>query len=191
VTGRPQLWRVGEHRAGATLKVSALVYVAALQPERGRASGFKSCHVRRGKRCMRVATNGPRDKKYFYIPGEVPRNLCRGRLGAGRQFMADSEQPSCAEREVRRLFVRTAPKAQRSHPDHPDAYAPSSELDCISVRAQGTEGPEATRFFVVSQAGLPRFAQVMRLQRRRPIDRWSSSMEKRRKWGQRPVADFR
>src|SRR5882757_4107903 len=55
--------------AGVNPKVSALVYVAALQPDTGEASGQLMSKFAAPNDAMRVSTNrATPDHKYFYIP---------------------------------------------------------------------------------------------------------------------------
>ena len=80
--------------AGADPKVSALVYVAALQPDKGEASGQVMSKFAAPNDAMRVATNrATPDKKYFYIPPAKFRETYAADVSApDAQFMADSEQ---------------------------------------------------------------------------------------------------
>ena len=54
--------------AGADPKVSALVYVAALQPDKGEASGQLMSKFAAPNDAMRKATNRATPDKYFFIP---------------------------------------------------------------------------------------------------------------------------
>src|SRR5450432_4906967 len=54
--------------AGADSKVSALVYVAALQPDKGEASGQLMSKFAAPNDAMRKATNRATPDKYFFIP---------------------------------------------------------------------------------------------------------------------------
>jgi pimeloyl-ACP methyl ester carboxylesterase len=80
--------------AGADPKVSALVYVAALQPDKGEASGQVMSKFAAPNDAMRVATNrATPDKKYFYIPPAKFRETYAADVPESQaQFMADSEQ---------------------------------------------------------------------------------------------------
>ena len=80
--------------AGNDPKVSALVYVAALQPDKGEASGQVMSKFAAPNDAMRVATNrATPDKKYFYIPPAKFRETYAADVAAPEaQFMADSEQ---------------------------------------------------------------------------------------------------
>jgi len=84
--------------AGADPKVSALVYVAALLPDKGRpAPGY--VEVRRAKRCHAgVHQSGHAGPQVFLHPaGEVPGNLCCGRSGAGRTVHGGFGAAACPE----------------------------------------------------------------------------------------------
>src|ERR1700746_716445 len=54
--------------AGDDPKVSALVYVAALQPDKGEASGALMSKFAAPNDAMRAATNRATPDKYFFIP---------------------------------------------------------------------------------------------------------------------------
>ena len=80
--------------AGNDAKVSALVYVAALQPDKGEASGQLMSKFAAPNDAMRAATNrAAPDVKYFYIPAAKFRETYAADVSApDAQFMADSEQ---------------------------------------------------------------------------------------------------
>src|SRR6478736_8556787 len=80
--------------AGNDPKVSALVYVAALQPDKGEASGQLMSKFAAPNDAMRVSTNrATPDKKYFYIPPAKFRETYAADVPEPQaQFMADSEQ---------------------------------------------------------------------------------------------------
>jgi pimeloyl-ACP methyl ester carboxylesterase len=79
--------------AGADPKVSALVYVAALQPDTGEASGQLMSKFAAPNDAMRVATNRATPHKYFFIPPAKFRETYAADVPAPEaQFMADSEQ---------------------------------------------------------------------------------------------------
>ena len=79
--------------AGADPKVSALVYVAALQPDKGEASGQLMSKFAAPNEAMRVATNRVKPDKYFFIPPAKFRETYAADVPAlDAQFMADSEQ---------------------------------------------------------------------------------------------------
>ena len=79
--------------AGADPKVSALVYVAALQPDKGEASGQLMSKFAAPNDAMRVATNRDTPDKYFFIPAAKFRETYAQDVPAEQaQFMADSEQ---------------------------------------------------------------------------------------------------
>src|SRR6266851_3647284 len=80
--------------AGADPKVSALVYVAALLPDKGEASGQVMSKFAAPNDAMRVSTNrATPDHKYFYIPPAKFRETYAADVPApDAQFMADSEQ---------------------------------------------------------------------------------------------------
>jgi pimeloyl-ACP methyl ester carboxylesterase len=76
--------------AGADPKVSALVYVAALQPEVGETSGQLLSKFAAPNDAMR-ATSTP--KKFFFIsPARYPQTYAADLPPADAQFMADSQQ---------------------------------------------------------------------------------------------------
>src|SRR6266478_303514 len=79
--------------AGADPKVSALVYVAALQPDKGEASGQLMSKFAAPNDAMRVATNRVKPDKYCCIPPAKFRETYAADVPAlDAQFMADSEQ---------------------------------------------------------------------------------------------------
>jgi pimeloyl-ACP methyl ester carboxylesterase len=79
--------------AGADPKVSALVYVAALQPDKGEASGQLMSKFAAPNDAMRKATNRATPDKYFFIPAAKFRETYAADVPAPEaQFMADSEQ---------------------------------------------------------------------------------------------------
>jgi pimeloyl-ACP methyl ester carboxylesterase len=80
--------------AGSDPKVSALVYVAALQPDKGEASGQVMSKFAAPNDAMRMATNrATPEKKYFYIPPAKFRETYAADVPEPQaQFMADSEQ---------------------------------------------------------------------------------------------------
>ena len=80
--------------AGADPKVSALVYVAALQPDKGEASGALMSKFAAPNDAMRVSVNkATPDNKYFFIPAAKFRETYAQDVPAEQaQFMADSEQ---------------------------------------------------------------------------------------------------
>ena len=79
--------------AGADPKVSALVYVAALQPDKGEASGQLMSKFAAPNDAMRAATNRATPDKYFFIPPAKFRETYAADVSAPEaQFMADSEQ---------------------------------------------------------------------------------------------------
>jgi pimeloyl-ACP methyl ester carboxylesterase len=79
--------------AGADPKVSALVYVAALQPDAGEASGQLMSKFAAPNDAMRAATNRAKPDKYFFIPPAKFRETYAADVPApDAQFMADSEQ---------------------------------------------------------------------------------------------------
>ena len=78
--------------AGADPKVSALVYVAALQPDAGEASGQLMSKFAAPNDAMRAATNRATPDKYFFIPPAKFRETYAADVSAPEaQFMADSE----------------------------------------------------------------------------------------------------
>ena len=79
--------------AGNDPKVSALVYVAALQPDAGEASGQLMSKFAAPNDAMRAATNRTTPDKYFFIPPAKFRETYAADVPAPEaQFMADSEQ---------------------------------------------------------------------------------------------------
>jgi pimeloyl-ACP methyl ester carboxylesterase len=79
--------------AGADPKVSALVYVAGLQPDKGEASGQLMSKFAAPNDAMRAATNRTKPDKYFFIPPAKFRETYAADVSAPEaQFMADSEQ---------------------------------------------------------------------------------------------------
>ncbi|GLQ51841.1 alpha/beta hydrolase [Dyella flava] len=75
--------------AGADPKVSALVYVSALQPDVGEASGQLMSKFAAPNDAMRATPD-----KYFYIPSAKFHETYAADLPAAQaQFLADSEQP--------------------------------------------------------------------------------------------------
>jgi pimeloyl-ACP methyl ester carboxylesterase len=80
-------------QAGVDPKVSALVYVAALQPDAGEASGQLMSRFAAPNDAMRAATNRANPDKYFFIPPAKFRATYAADVSAAdAQFMADSEQ---------------------------------------------------------------------------------------------------
>jgi pimeloyl-ACP methyl ester carboxylesterase len=79
--------------AGADPKVSALVYVAALQPDAGEASGQLMSKFAAPNDAMRAATNRATPDKYFFIPPAKFRETYAADIPApDAQFLADSQQ---------------------------------------------------------------------------------------------------
>src|SRR5712672_1367160 len=79
--------------AGADPKVSALVYVAALQPDAGEASGQLLSKFAAPNDAMRKATNRATPDKYFFIPPSRFHETYAADLSAAdAQFLADSQQ---------------------------------------------------------------------------------------------------
>ena len=86
--------------AGNDPKVGALVYVAALQPDTGEASGQLMSKFPAPNDAMRAATNRATPDKYFFIPAAKFRETYAADVPAPEaQFMADSEQ-QLAERAM-------------------------------------------------------------------------------------------
>lgn len=76
--------------AGADPKVSALVYVAALQPDAGEASGQLLSKFAAPNDAMRAT---PTTKKFFFIsPAKYPQTYAADLPAADAKFMADSQQ---------------------------------------------------------------------------------------------------
>ena len=102
--------------AGADPKVSALVYVAALQPDTGEASGQLMSKFAAPNDAMRVATNRATPDKYFFIPPAKFRETYAADVPAPEaQFMADSEQ-------------QLAQKAMGADPARPNSAVSGSPL---------------------------------------------------------------
>jgi pimeloyl-ACP methyl ester carboxylesterase len=86
--------------AGADPKVSALVYVAALQPDAGEASGQLLSKFAAPNDAMRAATNRATPDKYFFLPPTKFRETYAADVPASdTQFLADSQQ-QLAERAL-------------------------------------------------------------------------------------------
>ena len=79
--------------AGNDPKVSALVYVAALQPDKGEASGQLMGKFAAPNDAMRPATTKTSPDKYFFIPADKFRATYAADVPeAQAKFMADSQQ---------------------------------------------------------------------------------------------------
>jgi pimeloyl-ACP methyl ester carboxylesterase len=79
--------------AGADPKVSALVYVAALQPDAGETSGQLMSKFAAPNNSMRAAANRDTPDKYFFIPPARFRETYAADVPApDAQFLADSQQ---------------------------------------------------------------------------------------------------
>ena len=79
--------------AGADPKVSALVYVAALQPDAGEASGQLLSKFAPPNDAMRAANNrGTQDKYFFLPPAKFARTYAADVPAPEAQFLADSQQ---------------------------------------------------------------------------------------------------
>jgi pimeloyl-ACP methyl ester carboxylesterase len=86
--------------AGTDPKVSALVYVAALQPDVGEASGQLLSKFAAPNDAMRKAPNRATPDKYLFIPPAMFRATYAADLPASdAQFLADSQQ-QLAERAL-------------------------------------------------------------------------------------------
>jgi len=107
--------------AGADPKVSALVYVAALQPDVGEASGKLLTKFAPPNDAMRAAKNRATPDKYFFIPPAKFRETYAADVPAPEaQFLADSQQAARGESIGRaRLCSGMAQQAQLRDPDHP------------------------------------------------------------------------
>ena len=133
--------------AGADPKVSALVYVAALQPDKGEASGQVMSKFAAPNDAMRVATNrATPDKKYFYIPpakfretyaADVPAaaSSVHGGLGAAACPEGHGHAPLCGG---------LAQQAQLRHPDHPGSRN-QPRASALDVSAFGRQGHRSER----------------------------------------------
>jgi pimeloyl-ACP methyl ester carboxylesterase len=101
--------------AGADPKVSALVYVAALQPDAGEASGQLLQKFAAPNNAMQAATNrGAQDKFLFLPPAKFRQNFAQDLPAADAQFLADSQQ-QVAEKA---LGAPVAKAAWRSKPSY-------------------------------------------------------------------------
>jgi pimeloyl-ACP methyl ester carboxylesterase len=79
--------------AGTDPKVSALVYVAALQPDAGEASGQLMAKFAAPNDAMRAAINRTTPEKYFFIPAARFAATYAADVSApDAQFLADSQQ---------------------------------------------------------------------------------------------------
>ena len=79
--------------AGADPKVSALVYVAALQPDVGEAGGQLMSKFAAPNDAMRAATNqGTQDKYFFLPPAKFHATYAADVPAAEAQFLADSQE---------------------------------------------------------------------------------------------------
>jgi pimeloyl-ACP methyl ester carboxylesterase len=79
--------------AGTDQKVSALVYVAALQPDVGEAGGMLMSKFAAPNDAMRAAKNRANPDKYFFIPSAKFRETYAADVPAAEaQFLADSQQ---------------------------------------------------------------------------------------------------
>jgi pimeloyl-ACP methyl ester carboxylesterase len=79
--------------AGADPKVSALVYVAALQPDAGETSGQLLSKFAAPNDTMRAATNRATPDKYFFIlPAKFRETYAADVPAPDAQFLADSQQ---------------------------------------------------------------------------------------------------
>ena len=107
--------------AGADPKVSALVYVAALQPDVGEASGKLLSKFAPPNDAMRAAKNWATPDKYFFIPPAKFRETYAADVPApDAQFLADSAAAARGESSGRpRLCSGMAHQAQLRDPDHP------------------------------------------------------------------------
>ena len=107
--------------AGADPKVSALVYVAALQPDKGEASGQLMSKFAAPNDAMRAATNrATPDVKYFYIPAAKFRETYAADVPAAEaQVHGGLGAATCREGHGRAsLRGGMAQQAQLRHPDH-------------------------------------------------------------------------
>src|ERR1700688_1525098 len=78
---------------GNAPKVSAVVYVAALQPDKGEASGQLMSKFAAPNDAMRAATNRATPDKYFFIPPTKFRETYAADVPAAEaKFMSDSQQ---------------------------------------------------------------------------------------------------
>jgi len=79
--------------AGADPKVSALVYVAALQPDAGEASGQLLQKFAAPNDAMRAATNQNTQDKFFFLPpAKFHETYAADVPAAEAQFLADSQE---------------------------------------------------------------------------------------------------
>ncbi|HMA50912.1 MAG TPA: alpha/beta hydrolase [Magnetospirillaceae bacterium] len=79
--------------AGADPKVKALVYIAALQPDAGEASGQLLQKFAAPNDAMRAASNRSTQDKFFYLPPDkFHANYAQDVSAADSQFLADTQQ---------------------------------------------------------------------------------------------------
>ena len=79
--------------AGVDPKVSALVYVAALQPDAGEASGQLLSKFAAPNDAMRATANRGTPNKYLFLPpAKFRENFAADVAAPDAQFMADSQQ---------------------------------------------------------------------------------------------------
>jgi pimeloyl-ACP methyl ester carboxylesterase len=97
--------------AGADPKVSALVYVAALQPDMGEASGRLLSKFAPPSDAMRPATNRATPGKYFFmLPAKFREAYAADVPAPDAQFLADSQQQLAEKLWVRlSLWLHGAP----------------------------------------------------------------------------------
>lgn len=99
--------------AGADAKVKTLVYVAALQPDAGEASGQLLSKFAPPNNAMRAATNRATPDKYLFLPAANFRETFAADVPASdAQFLADSQQQLAEKALAGRVSVaawRTKP----------------------------------------------------------------------------------
>ena len=140
--------------AGADPKVSALVYVAALQPDKGEASGQLMSKFAAPNDAMRVATNRATPDKYFFIPPAKFRETYAADVpAAGSSVHGGLGAAACREGSWARLSLwRLGKQAQLRHPDHPGSRNKprASALDVSALGRQGHRSARKPRCFCLS-----------------------------------------
>lgn len=116
--------------AGADPKVSSLVYVAALQPDAGEASGQLLSKFAAPNDAMRKATNRANPENFFFITtAKFPETYAADLPAAEAQFMANSQQ-QLAEKAL------GAPVSVAAWRNKPSYGIVSTEDRVVSVQLQ-------------------------------------------------------
>jgi pimeloyl-ACP methyl ester carboxylesterase len=126
--------------AGADPKVSALVYVAALQPDAGETSGQLLSKFAAPNDAMRKTANRATPDKYFFIPPVRFHETYAADIGTGCSIPGGLA--AATRRESfggTRLRGSMANQTQLRHPDHSGSFGePSaSALDVSTLGRQG------------------------------------------------------